>query len=115
MVTIEPGDLPDALAVARRGPATVQSRDDAALHQAITRRRTNRQPFLDAAIPASDRRMLIRAAAEEHAVLHVMSDHAGRAELRAVVAAADLRQRDTAVSDTHTYFRKLQHVRRKCV
>ena len=94
VVTIEPGDLPDALAVIRRGPATVQSRDDAALHQAIRRRRTNRQPFLDAAIPASDRRLLIRAAAEEHAVLHVMSDHAGRSELRAIVAAADQRQRD---------------------
>ena len=94
VVTIEPGELPDALAVIRRGPATVQSRDDAALHQAIRRRRTNRQPFLDAAVPASDRRLLIRAAAEEHAVLHVMSDHAGRSELRRIVAAADQRQRD---------------------
>ena len=36
VVTIEPGDLPDALAVIRRGPATVQSRDDAALHEAIS-------------------------------------------------------------------------------
>jgi nitroreductase len=97
VVTVEPGDLPEALAVIRRGPVSVQSRDDAALHQAITRRRTNRQPFLDAPTPASDRRLLIRAAAEEHAVLHVMSDHAGRSELRAIVAAADQRQRDTAV------------------
>ena len=45
VVTIEPGDLPDALAVARRGPATEQSRDDTALYQAIMHRRTNRHPF----------------------------------------------------------------------
>ena len=65
VVTIEPGDLPDALAVIRRGPATVQSRDDAALHQAITRRRTNRHPFLDAPMPEAYRRVLTYAAAAE--------------------------------------------------
>jgi hypothetical protein len=97
VVTIEPGDLPDALAVIRRGPATVQSRGDTALHAAISDRRTNRQPFLDTAVPASDRRLLIRAAAEEHAVLHVVSDDAGRSELRRIVKAADERQRDSLV------------------
>jgi nitroreductase len=97
VVTIAPGDLPEALAVIRRGPAAVQPRDDAALHQAITRRHTNRQPFLDAPTPASDRRLLIRAAAEEHAVLHVMSDPAGRSELRRIVKAADERQRGSLV------------------
>ena len=65
VVTIEPGDLPEALAVIRRGPVTVQSRDDAALHQAITRRRTNRHPFLDAPMPEAYRRVLTYAAAAE--------------------------------------------------
>ena len=97
VVTIEPGEAPDALAVIRRGPATAQSRDDATLLKTIGQRRTNRQPFLDAAVPASDRRLLIRAAADEHAVLHEMTDHAGRSELRRIVAAADRRQRDDAV------------------
>lgn len=96
VVTIEPGEAPDALAVIRRGPATAQSRDDATLLKTIGQRRTNRQPFLDAAVPASDRRLLIRAAADEHAVLHEMTDHAGRSELRRIVAAADRRQRDDA-------------------
>ena len=95
VVTIEPGDLPEALAVVRRGPVTVQSRDDAALHQAIKQRRTNRHPFLDTAVPSSDRRLLMRAAADEHAVLHVVSDDAGRSELRQIVKAADQQQRDS--------------------
>ncbi|HEY5878556.1 MAG TPA: nitroreductase family protein, partial [Nakamurella sp.] len=94
---IQPGEAPDALAVVRPGPTTVQSRDDAALYAMIGRRRTNRQPFLDAPTPASDRRLLIRAAADEHAVLHEMTDHAGRSELRRIVAAADQRQRDDVV------------------
>jgi hypothetical protein len=93
VVTIQPGEAPDALAVIRPGPVTVQSRDDAALYAMIERRRTNRQPFLDAGVPASDRRLLIRAAADEHTVLHAI-DHAERTELRSIVAAADRRQRD---------------------
>ncbi len=93
VVTIQPGEAPDALAVIRPGPVTVQSRDDAALYAMIERRRTNRQPFLDAGVPASDRRLLIRAAADEHTVLHAI-DHAERTELRSILAAADRRQRD---------------------
>ena len=97
VVTIEPGDLPDVLAVIRRGQATVQSRDDVALHQAITRRRTNRQPFLDAPMPEAYRRVLAYAAAAEGADLRTITTPAERFELRCIIAAADQRQRDDVV------------------
>ena len=97
VVTIEPGDLPDALAVVRRGPATVQSRDDAALYQAIKHRRTNRHPFLDAPMPEAYRRVLTYAAAAEGADLRTITTPAERFELRCIIAAADQRQRDDVV------------------
>ena len=97
VVTIEPGDLPDALAVIRRGPATVQSRDDAALYEAIKQRRTNRQPFLDAPMPEAYRRVLTYAAAAEGADLRTITTPAERFELRCIIAAADQRQRDDVV------------------
>ena len=97
VVTIEPGDLPDALAVIRRGPVTVQSRDDAALHQAIKQRRTNRHPFLDAPMPEAYRRVLTYAAAAEGADLRTITTPAERFELRCIIAAADQRQRDDVV------------------
>ena len=97
VVTIEPGDVPDALAVIRRGPATVQSRDDAALYEAIGRRRTNRQPFLDAPMPEAYRRVLTYAAAAEGADLRTITTPAERFELRCIIAAADEWQRDDVV------------------
>ena len=97
VVTIEPGDVPDALAVIRRGPATVQSRDDAALYEAIGRRRTNRQPFLDAPIPEAYRRVLSFAAAAEGADLRTIVTPTERFELQCIVAAADEWQRDDVV------------------
>jgi nitroreductase len=97
VVTIEPGDLPDALAVVRRGPVTVQSRDDAALHQAIKQRRTNRHPFLDAPMPEAYRRVLTYAAAAEGADLRAITTPAERFEMRCIIAAADQRQRDSVV------------------
>ncbi len=97
VVTIQPGDLPDALAVIRRGPATVQSRDDAALHQAIPRRRTNRQPFLDTPMPETYRRVLAYSAAAEGAELRTIITPSERFELRCIIAAAEQRQRDDVV------------------
>ena len=97
VVTIEPGDLPDALAVVRRGPATRQSRDDAALHQAIMHRRTNRHPFLDAPMPEAYRRVLTYAAAAEGVDLRTITAPAERFELRCIIAAADQRQRDSVL------------------
>jgi hypothetical protein len=97
VVTVEPGDLPEALAVIRRGPVSVQSRDDAALHQAITRRRTNRHPFLDAPMPEAYRRVLTYAAAAEGADLRTITTPAERFELQCIIAAADQRQRDNVV------------------
>jgi hypothetical protein len=97
VVTIEPGDLPEALAVIRRGPVTVQSRDDAALHQAIKQRRTNRHPFLDAPMPEAYRRVLTFAAAAEGADLRTITTPAERFELRCIIAAADQRQHDNVV------------------
>ena len=97
VVTIEPGEAPDALAVVRRGAASAQSRDDAALYRAIGRRRTNRQPFLDAPMPEADRRVLTYAAAAEGADLHTIVTPAERFELRCLVAAADRRQREDVV------------------
>ena len=97
VVTIAPGDLPGALAVVRRGPVTVQSRDDAALHEAITRRRTNRHPFLDAPMPDAYRRVLTYAAGAEGAELRAVTNPAERFELRCIIAAADQRQRADVV------------------
>jgi hypothetical protein len=97
VVTIEPGDLPDALAVVRRGPATEQSRDDTALYQAIMHRRTNRHPFLDAPMPEAYRRVLTYAAAAEGVDLRTITAPAERFELRCIIAAADQRQRDSVL------------------
>jgi len=97
VVTIQPGEAPDALAVVRPGPTTVQSPDDAALYEMIGRRRTNRQPFLDAPMPEAYRRVLTYAAAVEGADLRTMVTPAERFELRCLVAAADQRQRDDVV------------------
>ena len=76
---------------------SAQSRDDAALYRAIRRRRTNRQPFLDAPMPEADRRVLTYAAAAEGADLHTIVTPAERFELRCLVAAADRRQREDVV------------------
>lgn len=97
VVTIQPGETPDALAVIRPGPVTVQSRDDAALYAMIERRRTNRQPFLDAPMPEAYRRVLTYAAAAEGADFRTMVTPAERFELRCLVAAADQRQREDVV------------------
>ena len=97
VVTIEPGDLPDALAVIRRGPVTVQSRDDAALHQAIKQRRSNRHPFLDTPMPEAYRRVLTYAAGAEGADLRAITTPAERFELRCIIATADQRQRADVV------------------
>ena len=97
VVTIEPDDLPGALAVIRRGPATVQSRDDAALHEAIRQRRTNRHPFLDAPMPEAYRRVLTYAAGAEGADLRAITTPTDRFELRCIIAAADQRQRADVV------------------
>jgi nitroreductase len=97
VVTIEAGDQPDALAVIRRGPASVQSHDDTALHKAIKQRRTNRHAFLDAPMPTAYPRVLTDAAAAEGAALRTITTQAERLALRCIIAAADQRQRADVV------------------
>lgn len=82
-----------ALAVVGRGGTGDQGRADAELHRAIGRRHTNREPFLDVRVPASDRRLLMRAALDEGAVLHAVPDRVGRLELGRIIGVADRHQR----------------------
>ncbi len=97
VVCLTPADLPDALAVIRTGPPTVHAHDDAELHEAIHRRRTNRHPFVDAPIPQVYRRVLTYAAAAEGADLHAVTTPTEQFELRCIIAAADRQQRDNVV------------------
>jgi hypothetical protein len=93
-VSLDPQGCGGALAVVRRDRPSAQGRSDAELYRAIDRRHTNRLPFLDVRVPASDRRLLMRAALDEGAVLHAIPDRAGQYELSCIIGAADRQQRD---------------------
>lgn len=62
------------LAIIENGGDCVLSPERADLYRAINHRRTNRQPFFDAEVPAGHRRILARAAEVEGAALHTVTD-----------------------------------------
>lgn len=93
LVTILP-DLhdPTIVAVVRRGGARRPTPEQRRLLQAVALRHTNRKPFTDAAVPAEAQYALRRAALEEGAWLHLVTDSAQRAALSDLARRAHLVQ-----------------------
>ncbi|WP_399343315.1 Acg family FMN-binding oxidoreductase [Umezawaea sp. Da 62-37] len=93
LVTLVPGrTTPGALAVIRRGGSFTTTDETRALLRAVGRRRTNRHPFTDAAVPDGHRVQVVRAAELERSWLHVVDDRAELAVLRGLVRQANRRQ-----------------------
>ncbi|MFC3891112.1 Acg family FMN-binding oxidoreductase [Lentzea rhizosphaerae] len=89
LVTMLPGaDAPGALAVVRRGGTFKAEDEHRALLAAVPHRRTNRRPFLDAAIDPRQRHALVRAAELERSWLHVVATPEDRAQLKRFVQRA---------------------------
>lgn len=89
LVSLLPGhDAPGALAVIRRGGTIKITDENRALLQAVPRRRTNRRPFLEAAVDPHQRHALVRAAELERSWLHVIATPHERAQLKRFVRQA---------------------------
>ncbi|MEV6715421.1 nitroreductase [Lentzea sp. NPDC051208] len=89
LVSLLPGhDAPGALAVVRRGGTLKIDDEHRALLNAVPRRRTNRRPFLEAAVDPRQRHALVRAAELERSWLHVVTTPAERAQLKRFVQEA---------------------------
>ncbi|KOV90114.1 nitroreductase [Nocardia sp. NRRL S-836] len=89
LVSMLPGpDAPGALAVVRRGGTMKPDDESRALLDAIPRRRTNRRPFLEAAVDPRQRHALVRAAELERSWLHVVTTPEDRALLKRFVQQA---------------------------
>ncbi|MEV6235599.1 nitroreductase [Lentzea sp. NPDC051838] len=89
LVSMLPGhDAPGALAVVRRGGTIKIDDEHRALLAAVPRRRTNRRPFLEAAVDFSQRHALVRAAELERSWLHVVTTPEQRAQLKRFVLQA---------------------------
>ena len=92
-VTIGSDPGSSLVAVIERGSAVLMPGPEVAeLGRAIGRRRTNRQPFFDAAVPVAYHHVLARAAEGERASLQVVGDPGRLAHLRQWAASAHLVQ-----------------------
>ncbi|MFB9907637.1 Acg family FMN-binding oxidoreductase [Allokutzneria oryzae] len=80
------------LAVVRYGGRTRPSHERTRLLQAVYTRRTNRRPFVDAAVPSAQRAQLIRAVEAERGWLYVLADRKERATLRKLITRAHHKQ-----------------------
>ncbi|MBP2479484.1 nitroreductase [Crossiella equi] len=95
LVTLVPDrHQPDLMAVVRHGGRVHLDSGTAELLRAIPRRRTNRRPFLDRAVPRSLVPALVRAAERERCWLHPVEDRAERAALLGLVQRAHRRQQE---------------------
>lgn len=74
LVSVLPTDDDDLIAVVRHGGIKALTPEMRSLREAIFRRRTNRRPFTDAAVPAPARHAMSRAAVDEGAWLHLVTD-----------------------------------------
>ncbi|WP_330275898.1 nitroreductase [Lentzea sp. NBC_00516] len=89
LVSMLPGqDAPGALAIIRRGGTIKNDQENRALLDAVPRRRTNRRPFLEAAVDPGQRHALVRAAELERSWLHVITTPEERSRLRKFVQQA---------------------------
>lgn len=83
---------PGLVAVVRHGGTARISAEQRRLLDAVSRRHTNRRPFRDTAIPRPARFALRRAAFDEGAWLHLVTDRAELAELGRLAREAHARQ-----------------------
>jgi len=99
LATLIPGPTaPGALAVIRRGGQFTPTEETRALLRAVKSRRTNRHPFLDAAVPVGHRQLMIHAAEQERSWLHVVDDREEQVRLREFLRRAHQAQlADTGV------------------
>ncbi|MET9230101.1 nitroreductase family protein [Lentzea sp. NPDC003310] len=89
LVSMMPGrDAPGALAVVRRGGSIRINAENRALLDAVPHRRTNRRPFLEAAVDPRQRHALVRAAELERSWLHVITTPQDRAQIQRLVRQA---------------------------
>jgi nitroreductase len=93
IVTILPDrDRPGLLAVVRHGGTKDPTPEQLDLLRAVAVRRTNRHPFTDAPVDSSSLHALRRAALDEAAWLHIVTDPAQRSALRTIATRAHRRQ-----------------------
>ena len=85
-------DDPTVVAAVRHGGRRTINPELRRLLDAVGRRRTNRRPFTDVTVRSPEQLALRRAAIEEGAWLHVVSEPATRAELGRLARTAHLRQ-----------------------
>ena len=89
LVTLLPRDCgPTALAVIRHGGHTNPTIELTELRRAIPVRHTNRKPFQDTPVLATELSQLVRAAQEERAWLHPITDRLQRSRLHSLVVRA---------------------------
>jgi hypothetical protein len=93
LVTVlpDPGN-PDLVAIVRRGGRRRATPEQQRLLAAVPRRRTNRRPFADVPVASPARYELRRAATEEGAWLHLVTDPQHRFELGRMARQAHQRQ-----------------------
>lgn len=90
-VLADPDD-PRVLAAIRNGGKRTMTPEQSRLLEMVPRRRTNRRPFSDADVGLPQQHALRRAAIEEGAWLHVVSEPAQRQELGRLARLAHVRQ-----------------------
>jgi nitroreductase len=83
---------PDLLAVVRHGGHRAPSPEEQRLLAAVPRRHTNRHPFDEVAVSRPEQHALHRAAQEEGAWLHLVTEADQRLRLRELAAGAHRRQ-----------------------
>ncbi|MCW0216268.1 MAG: nitroreductase [Pseudonocardia sp.] len=93
LVTVlpDPGN-PDLIAILRRGGTRRPTPEQQRLLAAVPRRRTNRRPFAEVPVASPARYDLTRAAVEEGAWLHLVTDPEQRSELGNLARQAHQRQ-----------------------
>ncbi len=93
LVTLLPDRAdPDLLAVVRHGGHRVLSPEQRRLLAAVPLRHTNRHPFADVTVGLPEQFALRRAAQEEGAWLHLVTDAVDRSRLRELAATAHRQQ-----------------------
>lgn len=89
---LPPRDHSDLMARVRPGAAHEPTLNDHRLFMAIKKRRTNREPFDDRAVPSPELNHLEMAARNEGATLHVARQDSLKRDLAALIAEGDRRQ-----------------------
>lgn len=91
-VAVHPDPRGPTIAVIRGGGRVRIGTEEESFHRAIRHRRTNRRPFLDQPVAASERHALVKAAEVERCWLKVIDDRHQQAELHRMLLEAHRRQ-----------------------